>query len=392
MNTIQFYKEENFKEVDGLRVPEDWEVVKLGKVITLKNGKRPVFDEDGIFPVYGANGIMGYSNNYITDNDFILIIGRVGASGEINLSSGKIWVSDNAIYSENYNKTKTFPIFLYYLLRFLDIKQYVTKTTHPIITQTLLKNLKIPLPPLEEQKAIAKILNDFDELIETINKQIEALNKVKKGMMKKLFTKGVFKHEKFKKTEVGEIPEDWDVVKLGDVIKIYDHLRVPLSKIERSKRKGKYPYCGANGIIDYIDNYIFDGEYVLIAEDGGYFGKYESSAYIMKGKFWVNNHAHVIQAINGLTTNLFIMYILNYLDLNPYVVGTTRKKLNQTELKNIKIPLPPLEEQKAIAERLKAIDELIEIKKKEKEQIEKAKKGIMEKLLTGKIRVKNLNS
>ncbi len=387
-----FYKEENFKEIDGLRVPEDWDVVELGKIIKLKNGKRPVFDDNGMFPVYGANGIMGYSNNYIIDSDFILIIGRVGASGEVNLSSGKIWVSDNAIYSENYDKTKTFPVFLYYLLKFLDINQYATKTTHPIITQTLLKKIKIPLPPIEEQKAIAKILSDFDSLIETVNKQIEMLDKAKKGMMGELFSRGVFEHERFKKSEVGEIPEDWDVVELGSVIEIYDNLRVPLSELERENRKGGYPYCGANGIIDYINDYIFDGEYVLLAEDGGYYGKFEPSAYIMTGKFWVNNHAHVLKAIENVTNNWFIMYILNYLDLNPYIVGATRKKLNQSHMKKIKIPLPPIEEQKAIAERLKSIDELIEIKRKEKEQLEKAKKKIMDLLLTGKIRVKNLNS
>ncbi len=183
-----FYKEENFKEIDGLRVPEDWDVVELGKIIKLKNGKRPVFDDNGMFPVYGANGIMGYSNNYIIDSDFILIIGRVGASGEVNLSSGKIWVSDNAIYSENYDKTKTFPVFLYYLLKFLDINQYATKTTHPIITQTLLKKIKIPLPPIEEQKAIAERLKSIDDLIEIKRKEKEQLEKAKKKIMDLLLT------------------------------------------------------------------------------------------------------------------------------------------------------------------------------------------------------------
>jgi len=181
---------------------------------------------------------------------------------------------------------------------------------------------------------------------------------------------------------IGEIPQDWGCIELGKVVEIYDSQRIPLSEMERKNRKGPYPYCGANGIIDYIDDYIFDGEFVLLAEDGGSYGKFESTAYIMNGKFWVNNHAHVLQAIEGKTTNLFLKYVLDFLDLNPYVVGSTRKKLNQEQMREIKIPYPPLEEQRAVAGVLGVVDSVIAKTDEVIAKTERLKKGLMQILLT----------
>jgi len=191
-----------------------------------------------------------------------------------------------------------------------------------------------------------------------------------------------YKESNFRETSIGRIPKDWEVGKLGNVVEIHDNKRIPLSEMERSTRKGSYPYCGANGVIDYIDDYIFDGEFVLLAEDGGAYGKFENSAYIMQGKFWVNNHAHVIRAIPNKTTNVFILFVLNFLDLNPYIVGTTRKKLNQEQMKEIKIPLPPLSEQQKIAEIVSTIDKAIQKTNEVIAKTERLKKGLLQELLT----------
>jgi len=185
----------------------------------------------------------------------------------------------------------------------------------------------------------------------------------------------------FKDSPLGRIPVDWDVVKLEDVIEIHDNKRIPLSETERINRKGDYPYCGANGVIDYIDDYIFDGEFLLLAEDGGDYSSLGRSAYLMNGKFWVNNHAHVIEAIHSKTTNKFLLYILTYLNLNHYTVGSTRKKLNQSIMRKIKLPLPPLEEQKMISEILQDVDSAIENVNKAIDTTEKLKRGLMQRLL-----------
>ena len=195
---------------------------------------------------------------------------------------------------------------------------------------------------------------------------------------------------RFKDSTLGRIPEEWEVVELGKTSDIYDNLRIPLNNEDRKEMKGKYPYCGANGIIDYINKYIFDGEYVLVAEDGGYFKRLETSAYLMKGKFWVNNHAHIISAKNNIALNKFILYNLIFWDLSVYIDGTTREKLNQNRLTLIKILLPSFHEQQRIISILSQIDETIEKEQKYKEKFERIKQGLMEELLTGKVRVNHL--
>jgi Restriction endonuclease S subunits len=193
----------------------------------------------------------------------------------------------------------------------------------------------------------------------------------------------------FKETEVGPLPEEWKVVRLGEVVEIYDNKRVPLSENVRKNMKGIYPYCGANGIIDCINDYIFDGEYVLVAEDGGRYGKFENTAYIMNGKFWVNNHAHILQAKVGISINRFILYWFTYADISQYVSGTTRQKLTLSTLKSILIPLPPLEEQQKIANILTTIDQKIQAEEKKKVALRSLFKTLLQQLMTGKIRVRH---
>jgi len=190
------------------------------------------------------------------------------------------------------------------------------------------------------------------------------------------------KETQFQNSPIGKIPEDWEVDKLETVVEIHDSKRIPLSEMERNGRKGPHPYCGANGIIDYINDYIFDGEYVLLAEDGGAYGKFENSAYVMSGKFWVNNHAHILRAIAGKTSNQFLKLVLDFLDLNPYIVGSTRKKLNQKQMREIKIPLPPVKEQCAVVGVLGVVDSAIGLVDEVIAKTERLKKGLMQELLT----------
>jgi len=185
-----------------------------------------------------------------------------------------------------------------------------------------------------------------------------------------------------KQNPIGKIPKGWEIVKLEEFIDIYDKERIPLSEMERANRKGVYPYCGANGVLDYIDDYIFEGEFILLAEDGGSYGKFEDSCYMMNGKFWVNNHAHIIKVKKNKSTNHFLLYMLNFLDLRSYVVGSTRVKLNQEYLKQIKVSYPSLPEQQKIAEILGTVDEAIEKVGQAIEKTGRLKKGLMQELLT----------
>lgn len=150
----------------------------------------------------------------------------------------------------------------------------------------------------------------------------------------------------------------WDMVKLGDVCEILDSLRKPISKVNRVK--GIYPYYGASGVVDYIDKYIFDEKCVLIGEDGAKWGAGEQSAFIATGKYWVNNHCHILRPNRTKIKDELLVNILNHLDLIKFISGCVVPKLTQKDLKNIQIPLPPLEVQEEIVKELDGYQTIID--------------------------------
>ena len=152
---------------------------------------------------------------------------------------------------------------------------------------------------------------------------------------------------------------EWKEVVLGELVDIYDSKRIPLTSQEREKIKGDIPYYGAQGIIDYINQFLFDGEYILIAEDGNNIkSRQENIAQIAKGKFWVNNHAHILQ---GKIEQNLLCYIINHTDISGYVTGSAQPKLNQANLLKIPIKIPVnLSDQRKIAGILSALDVKIE--------------------------------
>jgi type I restriction enzyme, S subunit len=153
---------------------------------------------------------------------------------------------------------------------------------------------------------------------------------------------------------------NWPTALLGDVIELFDSQRVPLNSRQRQERKGIFPYYGAQGIIDHIDDYIFDGRYILVAEDGENLNsKKLPLALFAAGKFWVNNHAHVLRGKPGVADDGFLLACLNNADIKPFVTGAAQPKLSQANLRLIRVPLPPLPIQQRIAGILSAYDELI---------------------------------
>lgn len=153
---------------------------------------------------------------------------------------------------------------------------------------------------------------------------------------------------------------EWKTVKLGEVCEILDKRRIPLSSMERESRRGKFPYYGAQGIIDYIDDYIFDEELLLVAEDGANLEtRNEDIAIIASGKYWVNNHAHVLKD-NGKLHLRLLHYLLNHMDITPYITGSAQPKLNQANLIKIELSIPDIDTQRRIATILSSLDDKIE--------------------------------
>lgn len=147
-----------------------------------------------------------------------------------------------------------------------------------------------------------------------------------------------------------ELPEHWQFTPIRYATECLDGGRVPLNVEERANRRGEYPYWGANGVVDFVDDYLFDEPLVLLGEDGApFFDKTKPVAFYVKGKIWVNNHIHVLR-VNARFEPRFVMHCLNVVDYGPWIEGSTRDKLTQDKMGSIPLPTPPLSQQQRIAD------------------------------------------
>ena len=171
--------------------------------------------------------------------------------------------------------------------------------------------------------------------------------------------------------------EAWEQRKVKDVANRYDNLRIPVAANLRVS--GSTPYYGANGIQDYVDGFTHEGEFVLVAEDGANDLK-NYPVNLVKGRIWVNNHAHVLQTIPKIANNAFLAYSINQADIESLLVGGGRAKLNAETLMNIEMPFPALLEQEIIGEFLASIDNLITLHQRQLERLKNIKSALLEKM------------
>ena len=199
----------------------------------------------------------------------------------------------------------------------------------------------IPILPLEIQEKIVQILDKFTDYVTELTLELTSRKKQYSYYRDKLLS---FEDEVYQ--------VEWKT--LGEVAENLDNMRKPVAKGGRSL--GIYPYYGASGIVDYVDSFIFDGDYLLISEDGANLVVRKTPiAFSISGKTWVNNHAHVLK-FDNIINQKFVNYYLNYLDLSPYITGAAQPKLNQQNLNSIKIPYPSLEIQSRIVQVLDNFD------------------------------------
>ena len=229
----------------------------------------------------------------------------------------------------------------------------------PTINWKTLRVQHFPLPPLYEQKRIAKLLWAADEAAESKYKLVTALKIAKSVSIREFCQKGV-SNSSFRTSALGEIPSDWSVMKLGEISEFLDGKRIPVKKADRARRQGKFPYYGASGIIDWIDDYIFDDELILIGEDGANIvDRSTPLAFKVSGKIWVNNHAHVLKPLGFMNIEYLVEY-LESVSYTPYTSGTAQPKINKSACESIPIPVPPLNEQIKISSIFVSYDKQIE--------------------------------
>lgn len=272
---------------------------------------------------------------------------------------------------------------------------------------TYLRKLQIPLPPLDIQTKIVKHLNDLENLLENHNSLIDCLNltiseifrswfidfnpvksksegKLPYGMTEE--TAALFP-DSFKDSELGLIPTGWEVKSLLEVSYLYDNLRVPLSGMEREERKGIYPYYGATSVMDYVDDFIYDGVHLLIAEDGSVVN--EDGTPVLQyvwGKFWVNNHAHVLQGMDDVTTEHLHQYVKHFY-IQPFVTGAVQLKINQKALNNVKLVIAPRNLNNAFNEIIQPMYEKIRVSRIHIDFLTLTRDALLPRLMSGELKV-----
>ena len=189
-------------------------------------------------------------------------------------------------------------------------------------------------------------------------------------------------------SELYELPDGWEWKTIEDLCEILDRLRKPIS--QRDRISGEFPYYGASGILDYIKDYIFDERLFLIGEDGAKWGANENTSFIADGKYWVNNHAHILQPKNFVNIH-FIAHLMELCDYTIYISGAAQPKLTKENLMKILFLDVPLNEQNQIVDYLEKIEEkiakAISLKQQEIEKLKECKTVLVDNVVTGKVKI-----
>lgn len=391
-------------------IPDEWIVIELGKIFSWSSGKsRPndtvkVKTDESPIPVYGGNGILGYSSQKLFDESK-LILGRVGEyCGCSHLTEKQSWISDNALYAKNILIDISLFYFKFYL-NYLDLNRYANKNGQPLITQGNINQIKIVLPPITEQSNIAHILSLVQSAIQKQAQIITTTTELKNALMKKLFTEGM-NGEPLKETEIGLIPESWEVVKIGEVydftskprnlkVNVTDDVPfIPMDLIPDSNIfVSKYNLKKANTLTS--GTYIEDGDF-LLAKITPSFENGKQAIVDIKPFTWAYATTEVIpiKERTGVSDKLYLFYYLLNDDVRMKLAGkmegtTGRQRLSKSTLRDCLLPYPKVEEQKEIAEMLSVIDKKISFHKRKKQSLESLFQSSLHRLMTGSIRVKD---
>jgi type I restriction enzyme S subunit len=406
---MMFRKETEFQETEIGKIPKDWKIEKLSNLATIIMGQSPsssTYNREGKGLPF-IQGKMEFGRMYpsptmytsrplkIAEEGDILMSVRAPV-GDVNIAPYKLCIGRGLVAIRFNSKMANNLFYFYYFQSIKSRLENLGKgSTFKAITKKDLEELRIVYPPLNEQKGIADILLMVDRGIEIVDKTVAKLERIKRALLNELLTGRIrvreengkltfYKETEFQDTEIGKIPKEWEIKRLGELL-VFGHGKRPSELLP----KGIVPVFGAGGLYGYTNTYMIDKPYVLIlARVGvGSVGK----VYLARGRVWVTDNA--IYAYSRQTESV-TAYVYYWLQFNRKLIEKHVKRsaggyaiLTLASLKNITIALPPQNEQKNIVETLNAVNNIIEIYEKEKERLLRVKKGLMDLLLTGKIRV-----
>jgi type I restriction enzyme S subunit len=409
---------QEFKQTEIARIPEQWETVSLGdeKVCQIIMGQSPPSTtynkiQEGLpflqgnmdfGEIYPSPSIYCSEPIKIAEKNDVLISVRAPV-GEVNISPSRVCIG-RGLAAIRCRPDRTNDLFLFYYIKYIANKFEAISagSTFKAIRKNDLNQLEIILPHLQEQKKIAEILSTVDQAIEKVDEAIEKTQRLKKGLMQELLANGIG-HKEFKDTGIGKIPKDWEVMKLGEI-----------AELERGKfgfrprndprfYGGKFPFIQTGDITEASGRIK---KYSQTLNDEGF----KISKLFKKGTIVISIAGNIgdvgildfdscfpdsivgIHPNNERVYHLFLMFLLQNIrnELNSIAPRSTQKNINLEILETFKLPLPPIYEQQKIAEILSTVDKRLEMMRNRKEKLGRVKKGLMEDVLTGKVRVKKL--
>jgi type I restriction enzyme S subunit len=353
---------------------------------------------------------------FVCEADDVILChkGTLGKIGVIPKKSRfKKYIMGNSMMKVRCDRSKLEPLYLYYWLCSRDGQDYifsrVSQVGVPQIQRPLstLREASFPVPPLAEQKAIAAVLGALDDKIELNRRMNATLESMARALFQSWFidfdpvrakldgrqpvgldsaTAAEFPAH-FDHNAEGVVPTGWRATTLSEVIEISDSKRIPLSGREREARQGKYPYHGAASVMDYVDDFLFDGIYALMGEDGSVSN--EDGTPVLQyvwGKFWVNNHAHVLRGKNGISTEHLLLH-LKGCNIAPFVNGAVQPKLNQGNMNRIPFMLPPPEIGQAFAKTIEPLFAQMRANTDQSRTLATLRDTLLPKLLSGELSV-----
>ena len=307
----------------------------MGDVVDVRSGKDYKHLSEGNIPVYGTGGFMLNVNQALSYDEDAIGIGRKGTIDKPYILKAPFWTVDTLFYAIPREKVDL--NFAFDVFQNIDWKKKDESTGVPSLSKTAINEIDVLVPQYDEQQPLGQFFNRIDNLITLHQREFAFLCK-----------------EKSKKFRY--IKNAWEQRKVREVTDRYDNLRIPVAASLRVA--GTTPYYGANGIQDYVDGYTHDGEFILVAEDGANDLK-NYPVKCVKGRIWVNNHAHVLQGKYDCADNQFLAYAISQADIESLLVGGGRAKLNAETLMGIDLLLPNKAEQIRIGKYLAQLDNLI---------------------------------
>lgn len=356
---------------------------KWGDLISLEYGK-PVKDKekkDGKYPVYGTNGQIGTSDLPPLCNHASIILGRKGAYRGVHYSSTPFSVIDTAFYAVNLHPELLDIKWAYYKFLTYDINSMDSGSAIPSTDRYEIYAIEVELPDTSVQEKQVQLLECFDDKILNLRQINDNLQQQAQALYKHYFPYSVG----------DELPDGWRIGSVGEIIEIHDSKRIPLSGAERAKMEKKtYPYYGAAALMDYVDDYIFDGKYLLLGEDGTVVDEagYPILQYVW-GQFWVNNHAHILTGKLGFNVESLYM-LFKQTPVKAIVTGAVQPKISQTNLRSIQVVIPPPKLLTDYNSQIEPLFALLRTNEETNKSLTALRDTLLPKLMSGELDVSNI--